>query len=102
MKDEETLSNTEFFNVFWKEEDLDEDEQKAYRKKCTETAKELRDTFPSIQDLYHKCPNCKKDSELRDYYGHILEAECPKCHHKFTPTNEQLFESLYSRNFSTS
>jgi hypothetical protein len=100
VADENVLTKTTFYDVYWTQEELLPSEIKAYEKQCTERAKELSRTFPSIQDIRHKCPKCNKRSELGQYFGHILEAECPECHQKFKPTNEELMQSLYSQNFN--
>ena len=99
VKDGTVLSKTEFFDVYWNEEDLLPEEVEAYKKECSERARNLLHTFPSVQDLSHTCPKCNKSSRIAEFYGHVLEAECPRCHEKFMPTNEDILQSLYSRNF---
>ena len=99
VKDQTVLQNTTFFDVYWNEDELKPSEIQAYEKECTERAKELLHTFPSIQELRHKCPKCSQWSKVDEYFGHILEAKCPRCHEKFKPTNEEILQSLYNRNF---
>ena len=98
IKDSDVLNNMTFFDVYWTEEDLTPREKRAYKEKCTKKAKELLQEYPSIKDLKHPCPICKRRSKVGDFLGHILEAECPKCHGKFTPKNEDIMQSLYSQN----
>jgi Zn ribbon nucleic-acid-binding protein len=97
VRDENILTNTLFYDVYWTQEELLPSEIKAFEKECIKRAKEHLHRFPSIQSILHKCPTCNERSELGQYYGHILEAECPKCHQKFKPTNEELLQSLYTQ-----
>lgn len=99
VKDQSALNETIFFDIYWTEDDLKPCEKEAYERKCTERAQELSRTFPSIQDLPHECPVCKKISKVGMFSGHVLEAECPECHQKFKPTYENILQSLYIRSF---
>lgn len=98
VKDSNVLNDMTFFDVYWTEQDLKPTEIQAYERECTERAKELLYTFPSLEDLPYECPKCNENTRVGDYLGHILEAECPKCHEKFTPTNKEIMQSLYSHN----
>ena len=100
VEDQKVLTSTRFYDVYWTLNDLKQSEKDAYDRKCAERAQELGCTFPSIQSLPHKCPNCYQNSKVSEFLGHILEAECPKCYHKFKPTNEAILQSLYTHNFS--
>ena len=98
VEDSSVLRDMLFYDVYWEMEDLTPKEKLAFEMEGTRRGKELLQTFPSLQDLPYKCPECKRISKVVEYYGNMLVAECPKCHKQFVPTNEQLLESLYIRN----
>ena len=97
VEDENVLNETTFYDVYWEEEDLTRSEKEAYEREGIKRSKELLRKFSSIKDLSHTCPNCLQSSNIGDYYGHILEARCPRCHKKFRPTNKDIMNSLYSK-----
>lgn len=99
VKDQAVLNETKFYDVYWTENDLKENEKEAYKRKCAERAKQLSDTFPSTKELPYECPKCHNKSKVKEYLGHVLEAQCPTCHEKFVPTNEAILQSLYSNSF---
>jgi len=37
----------------------------------------------SLQTATHSCPSCLGESNVSEFRGHLLEAECPKCGGKF-------------------
>ena len=97
IEDQSVLNDTEFFDVYWTLNDLKSSEIKAYEREGIKRGKELLQTFPSVQDLSYKCPKCNKISRVGEFSGHVLEAECPKCHQKFKPTNKEIMQSLYTQ-----
>ena len=98
MKDANVLNVTTFYDVYWTVKDLTPREIEAYEKEGIERAKELSQTFPSINDVFVECPNCKQYSRVGEFTGHLLDAKCPKCRKNFKPTNKDILDSLYSRN----
>ena len=98
VKDQKVLNDTTFFDVYWTEDDLEESEKLAYKKSCTERAKQVSRIFTSTQDLPYKCPKCDERSRVSEFSGNIIEAECPKCHEKFKPTGAGILHALYTRN----
>ena len=98
VKDQYVLNDTSFYDVFWTEDDLKPSEKRAYEKKCTERARHLMQTFPSVQDLTYKCPQCNRHSKVSEFSGNILEAKCPICQQNFKPTNAEILQTLYTRN----
>ncbi len=62
-------------------------------------AKNLAASFPSINSLPFECPRCRRASSVKEFEGDLIEANCPKCEHKFRPTNDDLVKSLYLRKF---
>ena len=98
VEDSLVLRDMFFYDVYWEPEDLTLEENQAFKMEGTRSGQELLQTFPSLQDLPYKCPECKKISKVVEYYGNLLVAKCPQCHENFVPKNEQLLESLYIRN----
>ena len=95
VENEHVLHRMAFYDVYWLEEELTPSEREAYTRKCSKKCGILAQTFPSIIDLPFVCPKCDQESPIREFSGHALKAECPKCFHSFKPTNKQLVESLY-------
>lgn len=95
------LPEMEFFDVYWDEDDLYDSEKEAFRRRGTDKAKELTQTFSSINELDYECPKCHQVSKVGDYVGNLLEAKCPKCQEPFKPDHEGVMQSLYisSRDF---
>ena len=73
-------------------------EKDAYRIEAIKKAKNLATSFPSINSLPFECPRCRRISSVKEFEGDLIEANCPKCEHKFRPTNDDLVKSLYLRN----
>lgn len=97
VENQSVLNDTKFYDVYWTEDDLKPSEKEAFKREGTERARDLLQTFPSVQDLSYKCPICSQKSKVGEFSGHVLEAECPKCHQKFKPTNKEIIESLYTQ-----
>ena len=99
VEDQSVLNDMKFYDVYWTLDDLTSGEKRAYKIEGTKKAKEVLEKFPSLKDVIYKCPKCKRDSKVVEYYGNLLEAECPKCHKSFEPTNGSILQStLYSHN----
>ena len=99
VKNEKVLNDTLFYDIYWTEDDLTQNEKEVYEKKCTETIQQVADELPSIKQLPHECPICHQTSKVGEFSGHVLEARCPKCNQKFKPTTEEVMKSLYSKGF---
>lgn len=97
VEDKDVLNETQFFDIYWTENDLTDGEKEAYEREGAKKCQELSQAFPSILDLNYACPKCNKESKVGEFSGNILEAECPKCHGRFKPTNKGVLESLYNR-----
>lgn len=96
VKDESVLNSTKFFDIYWTTNDLKPCEIEAYRTRCIEGLRELSRKFPSIRNLHFRCSKCNEYSMVGEFLGHILEAECPKCHQTFAPTNKEIVQNLGS------
>lgn len=97
VKDQAVLDNTTFYDVYWNESDLTESEKKAYEENCAKKVKEYAHSFPSIQKVPYRCPECGETSKVGEFLGDISKAQCPKCNQTFRPTNKELLQSLYAR-----
>ena len=84
-----------FYDVEWFESELKQSETMAFKRESSKRCKELGETFPSALKLPFVCPKCNRESQIKEFSGHALDATCPKCSQHFKPTNEQLIESLY-------
>ena len=52
------LPGLKFFNVFWTEDDLSQEEKKAYKQHGPKIAAKLIRSLQGIQAAKHKCPKC--------------------------------------------
>ncbi len=98
VKDASVLDRMIFYDVYWTLDDLKQSEKDAYRIEAIKKAKNLATSFPSINSLPFECPRCRRISSVKEFKGDLIEANCPKCEHKFRPTNDDLVKSLYLRN----
>ena len=75
----------EFYDVYWKIEDLNEEEQTSFKELESKRAKWLIETLPSLQrdDYTVRCPRCQVDSPVKDFTGNLLQAKCLKCKKAF-------------------
>ena len=97
VEDQSVLNETKFYDVYWTLDDLKQSEKIAYEREGIKRGKAVLDRFPSIKDLPYECPKCNKISNVDDFLGHILEAQCPRCRQKFRPTNKGIMDSLYRK-----
>ena len=82
VEDSLVLQDMFFYDVYWKPEDLTLEEKQAFKMEGTTSGQELLQTFPSLQHLPYKCPECKRISEVVEYYGTL---KCRQCHENFVP-----------------
>ena len=94
-ENEDVLRGIKFYDVYWLETELKQSEKEVYERECSKKCGELAQAFPSIIDLSFACPECNHESLIREFSGHALKAQCPKCSQSFKPTNEQLIKYLY-------
>ena len=95
IKNAQVLPYMRFFDVYWNEGDLRPSEIEAFRQKGTDVAKDITQDLISVYNLDYECPKCKSASRVKDYTGHLLEAQCPKCHKQFKPDSDGIMQSLY-------
>lgn len=95
VENEKVLHKMQFFDVYWKDEDLKPSERRAFKRKGVDVWNETIKTFKSIQKLPYVCPHCKVESTVDEYAGYYLEAQCPKCLQTFKPDGTGISDSLY-------
>ena len=78
-----------FFDVYWYENDLSNQEKKAYGKHGAEVASKLMKSLKGLQEVKYKCPLCAVESKVVDYSGHLLKAKCPACKGTFDATDKE-------------
>ena len=88
-------SQCQFFDVYWTESDLLDEEKAAFARLAAERGRTLAGQFPSVLDLPYPCALCQLTSPVSAFAGHLLEAQCPRCHGRFRPTDEGMIQSLY-------
>lgn len=87
IKDESVLRNISFYDVYWIESELKPREINAYEAKKKEAAANFLNGLPSgVKELPYECPKCHVSSRAVDFIGNLIEATCPKCNQRFTPT----------------
>ena len=77
-----------FFDVFWTEDDLSENEKKAYEQHGAEVSRKLLKSLKGLQEVNYKCPSCAVESKVVDFSGHLLKAKCPACGGTFNASEE--------------
>ncbi|KAL4511792.1 hypothetical protein ABPG72_012637 [Tetrahymena utriculariae] len=95
IKDEQVLGKMEFFDFFWTEQDLLENEKLKYQLNSAmiinQRAQKYKDIYENIK---YTCPMCNSQQFLSDYQGNIYEAICQKCNQQFKP--QKLGETFIS------
>ena len=77
-----------FFDVSWAEDDLSENEKKAYNQHGAEVSRKLLKSLKGLQEVNYKCPSCAVESKVVDFSGHLLKAKCPACGGTFNASEE--------------
>ena len=81
----------QFIDVFWKEDDLKEEEKTYLKKFGSINAGILMELLPSLKDAEYTCPiaECSKRSPVVDFTGTLSQVKCPKCGKEFSTNNAQ-------------
>ena len=79
----------EFIDVFWKKEDLTEEERTYYEKHGSDVARTLMNSLLSLKRAEFKCPKCSKTSPVMEFTGTLSYAKCPKCRKEFYSKNAE-------------
>ncbi|GAD99608.1 hypothetical protein NECHADRAFT_97479 [Paecilomyces variotii No. 5] len=86
-----------FYDVYWLERDLSDQEKAAYNEECDKRLNTIRSRYSSIFELEASCPCCRATPSISEFRGSIREAECPCCHQKFKPEPGYLLQAIYAR-----
>ena len=78
-----------FIDVYWKEDDLKEEEINYFKKFGSINAGILMEMLPSLKRAEYKCLKCSKRSPVMEFTGTLSHAKCPKCGKKFSTENAQ-------------
>ena len=78
-----------FIDVYWKEDDLKEEEIIYFKKHGSTVAKKLTELLPSLKRAEYKCPKCSKRSPVMEFTGTLSHAKCPKCGKEISTENAQ-------------
>ena len=69
----------EFFDVYWKLNELSEEEKERYRKSDSEAATKLFELLKGLKHAKYKCPGCGQESLVTEFSGTLSKVRCPKC-----------------------
>ena len=79
----------QFIDVYWKEDDLKEEEIIYFKKHGSTLARQLMEKLPSLKRAEYTCPKCGKRSPVMDFTGTLSRAKCPKCEKEISTENAQ-------------
>jgi hypothetical protein len=86
-----------FYDVYWLENDLTEEERKAYEAEIDEKLCAHVSEYSSIFELEYRCALCTVNSPIAKFKGNLYQTECPACHKTFEPEPGHLVQALYAR-----
>ncbi|KAM0417077.1 hypothetical protein ACHAPT_012915 [Fusarium lateritium] len=95
--DGESKTQMGFYDVYWLESDLTDDEREAYKAKVDEKLRSHSSEYPSIFELDTRCPLCLEIAPIREFSGNIRQATCPRCCKSFHPEPGHLVQALYAQ-----
>ena len=75
-----------FFDVFWRLDDLSEEEREYYHQHGSEVAEKL---VKGLQKAEYECPECHKSSLVTEFTGTLSKARCPKCSREFSTNDNE-------------
>ena len=79
----------QFIDVYWKEDDLKEEEIIYFKKHGSTLARQLMEKLPSLKRAEYTCPKCGKRSPVMEFTGTLSRAKCPKCEKEISTENAQ-------------
>ncbi|KAM5349132.1 hypothetical protein ACJ41O_008955 [Fusarium nematophilum] len=86
-----------FYDVYWLERDLTDEEREAYRNKVDEKLHSHSAEYPGIFELETRCPLCFAIAPIAEFSGSIRQAICPRCRQSFHPEPGHLVQALYAQ-----
>ena len=87
VENAEVLGNKlEFFDVYWKLDELSEKEKERYREHGSELAEKLIELLEGLEFAEYTCPktNCQRASLVTEFTGTLSKVRCPKCFGEFS------------------
>ena len=84
---EADLLGLQFIDVYWKEDDLKEEEIIYFKKHGPTLARQLMEKLPSLKRAEYTCPKCGKRSPVMEFTLTLSHAKCPKCGQEFSTKN---------------
>ena len=90
VQNEEVLG-LEFIEVYWEENDLEEEEKAYFKKHGSTVARKLMKSYSSLKDAQYSCPvaKCSKRSPVVEFTGTLSHVKCPKCGNEFSTKDAQ-------------
>ena len=81
----------QFYDIFWTEEDLLPSEKEAYDRYGADISAKLMKSLRSLQTATYRCPLCSVRSNVSEFSGHLLQAQCPnpKCRGTFNANHAE-------------
>ena len=87
VENAEVLGNQlEFFDVYWKVDELSDKEKERYRKHGSKLAGKLIELLEGLEFAEYTCPktNCQRVSLVTEFTGTLSKVRCPKCFGEFS------------------
>ena len=87
----EDVLGLEFIEVYWEEDDLEEEEKAYFKKHGSTVARKLMKSYSSLKDAQYTCPvaECSKRSPVVEFTGTLSHVKCPKCGNEFSTKDAQ-------------
>ena len=87
----EDVLGLEFIEVYWEEDDLEEEEKAYFKKHGSTVARKLMKSYSSLKDAQYTCPvaECRKRSPVVEFTGTLSHVKCPKCGNEFSTKDAQ-------------
>ena len=92
VENAEVLGNQlEFFDVYWKVDELSDKEKERYRKHGSELARKLIELLEGLDFAEYTCPktNCRRVSLVTEFTGTLSKVRCPKCFGEFSANDNE-------------
>ncbi|VDI23940.1 Hypothetical predicted protein [Mytilus galloprovincialis] len=77
-----------FYDVYWTDNDLQQQERQAYEQHGIRTAQKLVKELRGLNSASFTCPKCKGQSPVSSFTGNFENAICPKCTNSFDCSGE--------------
>ena len=89
VENAEVLRVMKFYDVYWEEGDLSEEEKESYKKSKREAAAKLIEQLKGLQFAKHTCPKCQQESLVTEFTGTLSKVQCPKCFREFSTNDSE-------------